>query len=48
LRAAGHPVEVIPDCTDRYRVDGRDPVTGRQVLVLALRLGLLDAPGRRQ
>jgi hypothetical protein len=48
LRAAGHPVEVIPDCTDRYRVDGRDPVTGRQVLVLALHLGLLDAPGRRQ
>jgi hypothetical protein len=48
LRAAGHPVEVIPDCTDRYRVDGRDAVTGRQVLVLALRLGLLDAPNRRQ
>ncbi len=48
LRAAGHPVEAIPDCPDRYRVDGRDPVTGHQVLVLALRLGLLDAPDRRQ
>jgi hypothetical protein len=48
LHGAGHVVEVIPDCPNRYRVDGRDPVTGHQVLVLALRLGLLDAPGRRQ
>jgi hypothetical protein len=48
LRAAGHVVEAIPGCTEMYRVDGRDLVTGHQVLVLALRLGLLDAPGRRQ
>jgi hypothetical protein len=42
LRAASHPVEPLPDGSGLYRVDGRDPVTGHQVLVLALRLGLLD------
>ncbi|MCJ2103176.1 hypothetical protein [Methylobacterium sp. E-046] len=45
LRAAGHRVEAVAGTADIYRVNGGDAVTGPEVLVLAIRLGLMDAPG---
>jgi hypothetical protein len=47
LRAAGHSVEAIAGSADMYRVDGCDPITGHQLLVIATHLGLLDRPNRR-
>ena len=45
LRAAGYRVEAVAGTAGIYRVDGGDAVTGPEVLVLAIRLGLMDAPG---
>lgn len=46
LRVAGHHVEAVPGANNVYRIDGGDAVTGTVVLAMAIRLGLLDAPGR--
>ncbi|MCJ2070984.1 hypothetical protein MKK75_19690 [Methylobacterium sp. J-030] len=45
LRAAGHRIEAVPGATNIYRIDGGEAVTGAVVLALAIRLGLMDAPG---
>lgn len=47
LRATGHIVEPVKGDEPRYCIDGCDPVTGPHMLAIALRLGLLDEPGRR-
>lgn len=48
LRSAGHRVEAVTGTTNVYRVDGGDAVTGTVVLALAIRLGLMEAPGRQR
>lgn len=47
LRATGHLIERVEEDEPRYRIDGCDPLTGPHLLAIALRLGLLDEPGRR-
>ncbi|CAA2155377.1 hypothetical protein MBRA_01023 [Methylobacterium brachiatum] len=47
LKTTGHLVERVEGDEPRYRIDGCDPVTGPHLLAIALRLGLLDEPGRR-
>lgn len=44
LRAAGHTVEPVPSSDGEYRVDGKDPVPGGRIIMIAIYLGLMDKP----
>ena len=46
LRTAGHVVEPVGGTDNLFRVDGKDPISGNQVLALAIQMGLMDPPPR--